>query len=197
MDLLKEKIEIIQREAEQAPFLKRIEEKTGVKSIYIFFGLVAIAFILVFNGFLTTLIASIIGCLYPAYKSLKALHTEEKDDADEWLIYWLIYGIFVFADEVLGLFLSFVPFYFTIKLAFVIWLYFPTTKGAQFIYKSYVKDLFAKYQEQIDKKIEKIIEDSKGLISKAKKEATDPANIGKVIKAANEMSESVTKRAID
>jgi receptor expression-enhancing protein 5/6 len=194
MDLLKEKIEKLKKEADQMPLLHTIEEKTGVKAVYIFIGLIVFAFMLVFFGFWAALIANLVGFLYPAFKSMKALDTLEEDDDKQWLIYWSIYGMFILIDDYSTFFISYFPYYYTLKLAFIIWLYFPTTKGAILIYNLFLKSLFEKHHDKFDSIIGKIVGESKDFINQAQKEVTDPANIAKVLIAANEAKESVTKK---
>ena len=69
--------------------------------------------------------STFVGFLYPAYKSFKAIESKESSDDTMWLTYWVVYGFFsvveVFADVLLAWF----PFYYYVKLVFLLWLMNP------------------------------------------------------------------------
>jgi len=56
------------------------------------------------------LVSNLVGFIYPAYASFKAIETTGKDDDTQWLIYWVVYATFclveVFADILLRWFFS-------------------------------------------------------------------------------------------
>lgn len=102
----------------------------------------------------------------------------------------MIFGVFSLLDEFGGIVLSFIPFYFYVKLAFFVFLMHPKTKGAQVVYDNLVGPIIRQHKD----KIQKIIDDIKGSagelakegISAAKKELNDPNNLMKAMNAANE-----------
>lgn len=46
--------------------------------------------------------------------------------------------------------LYWIPFYYAFKLAFLLWLFLPQTKGAKFLYDSFLKDFLKKNESKID-----------------------------------------------
>ncbi|KAJ3431357.1 receptor expression-enhancing protein [Anaeramoeba flamelloides] len=48
---------------------------------------------------ITGMVQSIVAFLYPAYRSYKAIKTNEKDDDTELLIYWTVVGFFTFFES--------------------------------------------------------------------------------------------------
>merc|ERR1712189_120073 len=70
-----------------------IEEKTKVQRKYIGLGVGIITMGLVFST-LAPLVVNLIAFIYPAYKSIKALESNDKDDDSKWLTYWVVYGFF-------------------------------------------------------------------------------------------------------
>ena len=97
------------------------------------------------SGNLSKEIAILIGTIYPALKSIQALQTDtDVEDDRTWLTYWLCYGAFTVADMHVGWILSFIPFYYTMKLFFLIWLQLPLGPfmGAKIIYRFFLMPIF-------------------------------------------------------
>ena len=46
--------------------------------------------------------------------------------------------------------LFYIPFYFAFKLAFLLWAMMPQTKGAKYLYDTFLKDLLKKNESKID-----------------------------------------------
>ena len=130
--------------------LAQVESTTGLNKSQIFqYGLVGgVLFVLlgVGNVFITTLL----GLAYPAFMSFVALETEEKDDDKQWLTYWVCYGVFSIIDQFAGIILSFIPFYFFLKLAFLVYLFHPKTKGALMVYTNYVSPFVKSYRAKVE-----------------------------------------------
>ncbi|CAG01216.1 unnamed protein product, partial [Tetraodon nigroviridis] len=78
------------------------------------------------------------GTLYPAYSSYKAVKTKNVKEYVKWMMYWIVFALFTTAETATDLFLSWFPFYFELKIAFVIWLLSPYTKGSSVLYRKFV-----------------------------------------------------------
>ena len=137
-----------------------ISEKTGVSGKIISLGLLVCA-ILCFINLFSKYITCIVGVTLPAYWSIKAIESAEYDDDKQWLTYWAIYGLFTLLDHFANFILRIFPFYFIFKILFLIWCFMPNTMGALFIYNKFVEPYFKKYEDKIDKKIEKFIREGK------------------------------------
>ena len=83
--------------------------------------------------------------VYPLIRSVIALETEDKNDDKQWLTYWSIYGIMTLIDEFTSVLLTRIPYYFFIKVCFLIWLFNPMTMGAKLIFEKVVAPLMVKY----------------------------------------------------
>ena len=83
------------------------------------------------------MIVHLVGIVYPSFKSIEALESDDIDEPKQWLTYWVCFSIFLIFDQVAGKFLlkKIVPFYFFIKLIFLIFLFHPQTMGAFNLFK--------------------------------------------------------------
>merc|ERR1712137_1486093 len=88
----------------------------------------------------TSLIIDVVGFVYPLYASLKAIESEETEDDKQWLTYWIIFTLFKIIETVADFLISFIPFYFLIKVVFLIWCYHPSFNGATVIYDALLKE---------------------------------------------------------
>ena len=137
-----------------------ISKKTGNDGKKIA-GILAVCAVLTFINLFGKYITCLVGVTLPAYWSIKAIESQEYGDDKQWLTYWAIYGIFTLLDHFANFILRIFPFYFVIKIIFLIWCFMPNTMGALFIYNKLVGPYFRKYEEKIDKKIEKFIREGK------------------------------------
>ena len=137
-----------------------ISQKTGVNGKIISLILI-ICSIFCFINIFSKYITCIVGVVLPAYWSIKAIESPQYDDDKQWLTYWAIYGLFTLLDQFANIILRIFPFYFIFKIIFLIWCFMPNTMGALFIYNKFIGPYFKKYEEQIDKKIEKFIQEGK------------------------------------
>jgi len=135
-------------------FWSIIEVKTKVKRERIALGLLGFIAIYLVIGWGKDFVCNIIGFIYPAYASVLAVESSVKHDDTEWLIYWIVYAAFGFAEYIGHTFFHSLPFYWLGKCIFLIWLMAPGTKGGSHIlYNRLVRPLVLKHQPVIDKHI--------------------------------------------
>lgn len=162
--------------------LEKIEQKTGVKRIYQFLGLVGIFALYLVFGYGADLIVTVLGFAYPAYQSVKAVESETKEDDTQWLIYWVVFGVFNIVEFFSDILLSWFPLYFLVKLIFLCWCMAPVSwNGANTLYHKVIKPFVLKHQSQIDKALDKVGEKVDAVAKEAKDAATEAA-----IRAATE-----------
>lgn len=59
-------------------------------------------------GYAAQLVCNAVGFLYPAYVSIHAIESHNKEDDTKWLTYWVVFAVFsvfeFFADIIVGWF---------------------------------------------------------------------------------------------
>ncbi|XP_028939312.1 receptor expression-enhancing protein 1 isoform X1 [Ornithorhynchus anatinus] len=92
----------------------------------------------------------IFGTLYPAYYSYKAVKSKDIKEYVKWMMYWIIFALFTTAETFTDIFLSWFPFYYELKIAFVAWLLSPYTKGSSLLYRKFVHPTLSSKEKEID-----------------------------------------------
>ncbi|NWY06272.1 REEP4 protein, partial [Nothoprocta ornata] len=67
-----------------------------------------------------------------------------------WMMYWIVFAIFMATETFTDIFISWFPFYYEIKMAFVIWLLSPYTRGASLLYRKVVHPTLSRKEQEID-----------------------------------------------
>ncbi|EHB06009.1 Receptor expression-enhancing protein 4 [Heterocephalus glaber] len=96
------------------------------------------------------LVVLVFGMLYPSYASYKAVKTKNIREYVRWMMYWIIFAIFMAVETFTDVFISWFPFYYEIKMAFVLWLLSPYTKGASLLYRKFVHPSLSRHEKEID-----------------------------------------------
>ncbi len=126
-----------------------IGNKAGINGKIIYFGLL-LALIFVFLGVMDQYITMTVGVLLPAHFSFKALETKGREDDKQWLTYWTVFSLFVLFELFLSFLMQYIPFYFFLKLGFLIWLFLPIFQGASVIYDNLISKYFKQIEGTVD-----------------------------------------------
>lgn len=101
----------------------------------------------------------VFGTLYPAYASYKAMKTKNVREYVRWMMYWIVFALFItaelFADLIFGFWF---PFYYELKIIFMLWLLLPASKGSSVLYRKFVHPWLSKHENDIDSYIEQLKE---------------------------------------
>lgn len=91
------------------------------------------------------------GFIYPAYASFKAIESHDKDDDTQWLTYWVVYAFFCIMEAFSDTILSWLPFYYVFKFAFLLWAQWPGVNGAGTVYRDILRPFLKDRQDFVDK----------------------------------------------
>ena len=129
--------------------MKELETKTGQPAPYFFllFSVLLIVFVSIVGGM--KLLSDVLGFFYPAYMSFKSL--ESKTEDSWWLKYWVVFSTFCIVEKVFGIVLMMIPMYYILKLVFIVWMWYPSTKGALILYETALRPVAAPYLEKFSK----------------------------------------------
>lgn len=151
-------VDNLSKDFEQCKPIVFVAQKLNIKPGHIVGASFIVGLLLIITGIASDYITAIMGFLYPAYMSFKALETSDGADDVQWLTYWVVFIFVTFMDDVLGMFLSLIPLYHLVKLVFYVYLFYPKSKGATMIYHSFVRPILKKYETQIDQTLQKVNE---------------------------------------
>ncbi|XP_068694455.1 receptor expression-enhancing protein 5-like isoform X1 [Montipora foliosa] len=151
-------------------------------------GLLGIFALYLIFGYGADLIVTALGFAYPAYQSVKAVESESKEDDTQWLIYWVVFGVFNIVEFFSDILLSWFPLYFLVKLIFLAWCMAPVSwNGANTLYHKVIKPFVLKHRKNIDEALDKVGEKMDQVAKEAKDAATEAA-----IRAATESDKKET-----
>jgi receptor expression-enhancing protein 1/2/3/4 len=101
------------------------------------------------------MISLVLGTLYPAYRSYKAIKNKDVREHVKWMMYWIVFALFTTLETFLDIFFSWFPFYYEIKILFILWVLSPATRGSSLLYKKVVHPMLQAREKEIDELIEK------------------------------------------
>ncbi|XP_043709130.1 putative HVA22-like protein g isoform X5 [Telopea speciosissima] len=107
------------------------------------------------GSFLTRGLVMVFGYAYPAYECFKTVE-KNKPEIEQllfWCQYWILVAMLTVFERVGDTFISWVPMYSEAKLAFIIYLWFPKTKGTTYVYDSFFRPYLVKHETEIDRNL--------------------------------------------
>ncbi|XP_047466267.1 receptor expression-enhancing protein 1 isoform X2 [Mugil cephalus] len=99
---------------------------------------------------ISRLVVLVFGTLYPAYSSYKAVKSKDVREYVKWMMYWIIFALFTTVEAFTDMFICWLPFYYELKIAFVVWLLSPYTKGSSVLYRKFVHPTLSSKEKDID-----------------------------------------------
>ncbi|KAI5660990.1 hypothetical protein M9H77_20313 [Catharanthus roseus] len=105
------------------------------------------------SNILTRTACCSVGIVLPVYSTFKAIESKDQNDQQKWLVYWAAYGSFSIVEIFTDKFLYWVPLYYQVKFAFLVWLQLPSVEGAKQLYAQHLRPFLVKHQARFDKAV--------------------------------------------
>lgn len=147
------------------PLVKEVAERLRMPPLLVVVAGTASITAFCLWGFCGQLVSTFLGVMLPAFESFKCVEefSNIKDPSEIyakassmqfWLIYWVVAGIFLSFEYTFYYVLIWVPMYYPTKLAVLLWLYMPQTRGANHVYHWLVAPTLRRNRRQIDAAID-------------------------------------------
>ena len=88
----------------------------GIEMEYVAAFLMIFALLLLITLGFSRFLIDLVGLLYPAYASIRAIETLDTKDDTQWLTYWLIFCVLKVFETICAFLLPLIPFYLYIKV---------------------------------------------------------------------------------
>lgn len=132
-----------------------LESKTKVPTENLLVGALAVLSACLFLNIGASFISNMVGFIYPMYATIKAIETPSKADDCDWLMYWVVFGLFCVIENFVELFLYFIPFFYPLKVSFLIWCMLDQFKGAKVVYETAIQP-FIKTHGAVDAALDEV-----------------------------------------
>lgn len=157
----------IDAETNNIQSIKNAAEKVGVARSTLVLGTAGFMFAFLFLGFGAQFFSHMLGMLYPMYASFKAIETRETTDDTQWLTYWVVFALFSLLECFVDTVLFWFPFYFSFKVAFLIFCQLPSFRGADFLYQRFARPMFLKHAPVVEEHLAHVRDVSQTIIRNA------------------------------
>ncbi|KAF5404469.1 Receptor expression-enhancing protein [Paragonimus heterotremus] len=129
--------------------LAKVEKKTKIDRVNLVLGIIVVFFLYLIFGYGSSFLATFVGFVYPAYRSIKALETLDKKDDTKWLTYWCVMFLFLMS---------------------------PTDpNGSMLIYERIIRPYVLKHEKDIDDAVNTAVDLAGDFSEGVKKKATEAA----------------------
>ena len=148
------------------------ERRTGLNRVSLVGVILALMCLCVCFSLGGGLVCGVVGFMYPAYESVKALHFMDKEKEKRWLTYWVVFSFFhvleFFSDHLVW----WMPFYWLVKTIFLVWCMAPISQnGSMVIYTFIIKPLYSRHHENIDNVMDNAVREAGELLEMAAEKA--------------------------
>ena len=144
-------IDILHQPGVLSDLLTLAEKRTGLDRVTLLGGLLALCVLSLCIGLGAGLVSGVVGFLYPAYQSVKALHLKDEEKEKRWLTYWVVFSFSHVMEFFLDHVVWWMPFYWFVKTVLLLWCMAPVSQnGSMVIYIFLIKPLYSRHHQGID-----------------------------------------------
>jgi len=168
LGIYKEALVRLNDQLQDFPLVKDIADRCHVPPLAIVIAGSASVTAFCLWGFCGQLISTMLGVMLPAFESFKCVeefsNIKDLSNTSEvysrassmqfWLIYWVVIATFLSFEYCFYWVLMWIPMYYPTKLAVLLWLYLPQTRGANSVYHWFVAPTLRRNRRQIDSAID-------------------------------------------
>nr|XP_043634842.1 putative HVA22-like protein g [Erigeron canadensis] len=106
---------------------------------------------------ITSSLFLVLGYAYPALECFKTIEKQNVGNAELrfWCQYWVIIAILTVFERVGDIFISWVPMYGELKLALIIYLWYPKTMGTGFVYDTMLRPFIVRHETDIESSLKR------------------------------------------
>lgn len=125
---------------------------------------------LVVLGVVSEVTCHFLAYVFPAYQTFKAVRTDEVEQYTKWVTFWIVNTYFT-VFEILGgeALTTQLPYYFPLKVLVLALLLFPPFNGAAAIYAYLLAPAMLRYEDGIDRRVERLQEKGEEAMGRMKK----------------------------
>lgn len=127
---------------------------TKVGKVNLVMGFLGFTAVWLAIGYGSPFLCDLIGFVFPAYLSFKAVESKDTKDDTQWLTYWIVYSYFGILEFFSDYILFWIPFYSLIKCSFLLWMV--NYNGASLIYTRFVRPFLATREKMIDRVVDRV-----------------------------------------
>ncbi|SMN18224.1 similar to Saccharomyces cerevisiae YPR028W YOP1 Membrane protein that interacts with Yip1p to mediate membrane traffic [Maudiozyma saulgeensis] len=131
----------------QNAFLGNLESKTKIPRSYLISAFTFVYLLLTFLniGGIGQILSNFAGFVLPTYFSIQAIKTTTKDDDMKLLSYWIIFGFLNVIEFWSGAIIYLIPFYWFLKVIFLVYIAIPSTGGAFMIWTKVIEPFYDQF----------------------------------------------------
>ncbi|KAK4749912.1 hypothetical protein SAY87_027361 [Trapa incisa] len=107
------------------------------------------------EDYITGFLLVLVGYAYPAFQCFTALERRGVNNGELrfWCQYWILMALLNMLERVADFIISWLPMYGELKLAFIIYLWYPKTKGTGYIYEALLRPFITNHETALEKKL--------------------------------------------
>lgn len=140
--------------------LHYLEDKLGISRATILKAFYLILMVNLILGCGSRLLSNVLGFIYPAYKSIKAIEDQDTEKTRRWLIYWVVFTIFHVLEMFADILLSNWMLYDVSKAGFLLLCMTEKYQFLSSIYTTLIGPIVISQIEQVEGQIEQLRQDS-------------------------------------